>query len=180
MRRLVINFLLFQAGWFACVIGAAKGLPLLGPATVAVAVMIHLFLAHQPQSESLLLVFAALLGAVFDSLLAQSGNLNYVNGMLWPGTAPYWIVSMWVLFATTLNVSMKWLRGRYGVAALLGLIGGPLSYLGGAELGGLMFVDLTASLIMLAVGWALIMPALVWVAKQLDGMSRPDREPVHA
>lgn len=180
MNRVLINFLLFQVGWFACVLGAAKGFPLLGPAAVTVAVVIHLSFAHQPRSESLLLLNAGMLGAVFDTLLVQSGNLIYVNGMLWPGTAPIWIVSMWVLFATTLNVSMKWLRGRYGVAMVLGLVGGPLSYLGGAELGGLVFVDKTASLVMLAAGWATIMPVLVWMARQLDGMSRPEREPVHA
>jgi hypothetical protein len=30
MNQKVINFLLFQLGWFSCVIGAAKGFPLVG------------------------------------------------------------------------------------------------------------------------------------------------------
>ena len=33
---------------------------------------------------------------------------------------------MWMLFATTLNVSMRFLRGRPWMAAVFGLTGGPL------------------------------------------------------
>jgi hypothetical protein len=29
--RLLVNFVAFQLGWFACVLGAAQGLPWLGP-----------------------------------------------------------------------------------------------------------------------------------------------------
>ena len=50
------------------------------------------------------------IGAAFDSVLAATGLLVYSSGVLFAGTAPYWIVAMWALFATTLNVSMGWMR----------------------------------------------------------------------
>jgi hypothetical protein len=180
VSRLLINFLAFQAGWFACVLGAANGYPVAGPLVVIAAVAIHLYQARVIRKEAALLAIAALVGALFDTLLAKSGALSYVNGALWDGTAPYWIVAMWVLFATTLNVSMRWLHGNYLTAAIFGLVGGPLSYIAGARLGGLEFIDMTSSVIMLAAGWGLVTPALVWLAKRLDGMSNALQEPADA
>ena len=181
MNKLLINFLAFQAGWFICVLGAAKGYPLAGPGAVLVAVGIHLAMAYQASKELVLILVAAVIGALFDTLLVQSGWLTYADGTLWAGTAPYWIVAMWLLFATTLNVSLRWLRRSYMAAALLGLIGGPLSYYGGAKLGGLVFVNTQASLTMLAVGWAIIMPCLIWLSQHLDGMQpKLQEEPAHA
>ena len=87
---------------------------------------------------------------------------------------------MWLLFATTLNVSLRWLRGNYKAAALLGLIGGPMSYYGGAKLGGLIFINMSAALTALALGWAVVTPFLVWLSKRFDGMQPDDQVVQHA
>ena len=87
------------------------------------------------------------MGLVFDSLLVTVGWLEYPNGMFAPVVAPYWILSMWVLFATTLNVSLAWLHGRYTLAAVFGAIGGPLSYLAGARLGAVTLAEPRAAVI---------------------------------
>ncbi len=178
LNRLLVNFLAFQAGWFSCVLGAAYGYPLIGPVAVLLAVCLHLMMAYQPRKELALVLLAAVIGALFDSLLLRTGWLTYPNGILWAGTAPYWIVAMWLLFATTLNVSLRWLRERYLIAALFGLIGGPMSYYAGAKLGGLTFINMQAALSALAVGWALITPLLVWLSERLDGMQRPESQVV--
>ncbi|MGB5202220.1 MAG: DUF2878 domain-containing protein, partial [Sedimenticolaceae bacterium] len=83
--------------------------------------------------------------------------------------APYWIVAMWMGFATTLNVSLGWLKGRYWLAALFGAVGGPLAYLAGAKLGGITLISSEAALTALALGWATIMPLLMYLAARLDG-----------
>ncbi len=180
MKRLLINVLAFQIGWFSCVIGAANGYPSVGLVVTMLVVLLHLVLAYQPRTELMLIAIAGVIGACFDSLLLQTGWVSYPNGILLAGIAPYWIVAMWVLFATTLNVSMRWLHGNYTAAALLGLIGGPLSYLGGARLGGLVFVEATSALVALAIGWAVMMPMLVWVSKRHDGMRIHDAVVQHA
>lgn len=180
MNRLLLNFLAFQAGWFSCVLGAANGYPLLGPIAVFLAATLHLALAYKPRRELVLILTAAVIGALFDTLLLQTGWITYANGMLWAGTAPYWIVAMWLLFATTLNVSLRWLRGKFFAAALLGLIGGPMSYYGGAKLGGLMFINMPAALTALAIGWAVVTPFLIWLSKRLDGMQPDDQVVQHA
>jgi len=77
---------------------------------------------------------------------------------------------MWMLFAMTLNVSMRWLRGKPKLAALLGFYGGPASYIAGEALGGIVLNNQFAALAALAIGWAVMMPTLMWLSENLDGM----------
>ncbi len=170
----LLNFLVFQAGWFTSVLGAANQMPWLGPLLVLVAVALHLRLARRPSSELMLIVACGGLGAVFDSALVAAGWVRYPSGMLAAGVAPYWIVGMWLLFATTLNVSLRWLRGRTALAAVLGFVAGPASYVAGAKLGGITLVDPTAALVTLAIGWGAMLPALFVLARRFDGF-RPEQ-----
>jgi hypothetical protein len=115
------------------------------------------------------------LGLLVDSLLLATGWLSYPAGLWLSGPwqfnlAPYWIVALWALFATTLNVSMGWLRGRPLLAVLMGAVGGPLSYLAGEELGGIELTEPVAALSALAVAWAVAMPLLMKAAERLDGV----------
>ena len=178
--HLFLNIAAFQVGWFACVLGAANGAPLLGPLVVTAIVVLHLKNAMQPAREAALIVSAGLLGALWDSALVSAGWLAYPSGTVAAGLAPYWIVAMWMLFATTLNVSMRWLRSRIMVAALLGGIAGPLAFYGGARLGGVSFLDLRAGLVALGVGWAAMMPLLILLSTRLDGTTfAAEREHAH-
>ncbi|HEY5623014.1 MAG TPA: DUF2878 domain-containing protein [Gammaproteobacteria bacterium] len=169
--HLLANVVRFQVGWFACVVGAANGAPLLGTMTVAAIVLLHLSLSSKPLRELALLLAAGLLGAIWDSVLVYAGWLAYPSGSVVTGFAPHWIVAMWILFATTLNVSLRWLRGRVVLAAIIGGIAGPLAYYAGAELGGVIFVDPRAGYLALALGWAVLLPLLGTIATRLDGMA---------
>ncbi len=62
-----------------------------------------------------------------------------------------------------------WLRGRHALAAVLGAVAGPASYFAGQKLGAIQFVEPTAALTSLAIGWAVIMPVLMLIAERLDG-----------
>ncbi len=176
--KFLINLAAAQIGWFACVWGGANGMPALGAAAVALIVAIHLtYTAHRPGTELVLLLLAGLIGLLWDSALVALGWLSYPSGILVPGTAPYWIVAMWVLFATTLNVSLGWLKGRYLMAILLGGIGGPLAYYAGFKLGGVNFQSIELGLGAQAIGWAVLMPLLTVLAERLNGM-QPAPQPL--
>jgi len=163
------NVVLFQVGWFACVLGAARGMAWVGPAAVAAIVAWHLARAGRAAPEAGLVAVAMLVGAAFDTLLARSGTLEFRHGMLADRTAPVWMVAMWANFATTLNVSLRWLRGRPWIAALAGAVGGPLAYMAGARLGAVELASAGAALAAVAVGWAIVTPLLVRLAARLDG-----------
>ena len=167
---LLVNFAMFEIAWISSVIGGAQQMPWIGPIAVLVAVALHLRAARKPVEEILLLLTCALIGASFDSMLVAAGWVTYKAGLFSVYVAPYWIITMWVLFGTTLNVSMRWLRGKPKLAALFGFYGGPASYIAGQQLGGIVLTNQLASLIALAIGWAVMMPILMWLSENLDGM----------
>ena len=168
---MLINFMAFQVGWFSSVIGAAKQMPWLGPVVLLFVLAVHLRQARRPQFEVGLIVACGLIGLFFDSLLVAFGWVSYPSGQFSAFLAPYWIVTMWMLFGTTLNLSMGWLKGRPALAAVFGAIGGPASYIAGQKLGGIIFLDYYAALLALAIGWAVFMPILLALSERLDGMS---------
>ena len=169
--NMAVNFVAFQLGWFACVLGAANGWPWAGPVLVLGIIGLHLARARRWRPELRLILAVAALGLVVDSLLLATGWLSYPSGLWVPGLAPYWIVAMWALFATTLNLSLGWLRGRPLLALLLGAVGGPLSYLAGEKLGGIDLIEPFPALAALAVAWAVAMPLLMLLAVRFDGVS---------
>lgn len=169
--RVVANFVLFQLGWIACVLGAAKGYAWAGTACAVLIVAWHLWRAKRTPNELNLVLCVVLMGAVFDTLMMQLGLISYASGVLIAGVAPHWILALWALFATSLNVSMNWLKGRVALAALLGAVSGPLSYWAAVRLGAATFEQPMAAVISLALGWAIIMPLLMVLARINDGYS---------
>ena len=173
--QFIINLLVFDAAWFVTVKGAAMDLPWLGPVVTLAVLAYHLKMSKHRGAELRLAAFALFLGFLTDSLLLATGWLAYPNGQWIPGVAPYWIIMMWVLFATTLNVSMRWLRGRRWLAVLLGAVGGPVSYLAGAKIGAMTFVNTTPAIVALAIAWGVAMPLLMQVAASLEAADKSRR-----
>ena len=152
--KIAINIGIYQICWIGCILGAANQMPLIGVGLVAAAVAYHLYTAPRAGAEIGLIFIAAAVGAVWDSLLVAAGWLVYPSGTLVQGAAPYWIVALWISFATTFNVSLRWFKQRLAWAAVFGAIGGPLAFLAGERLGGVVFTDHVAGVTALALGWA--------------------------
>jgi len=163
-----VNFLLFQAGWFACVLGAARGYPWQGALVALLIAAFIVFRSRNPRDELSLVLVAALIGFAFDSVLALTGWLSFAGAVPLPALAPVWMVSLWALFATTLNVSLRWLREWPVLGVLFGAIGGPVAYYAGERLGALQFADPLLGLTAVAAGWALAMPLLSALALRLE------------
>lgn len=173
MIRLVVNLVAFQLGWLACVLGGAHGLPWLGVVVMGLVVALHLSWVRVPGREALMLLAIGCIGALWDGLLVRLGFLEFPSGMFLPWLAPVWIIALWVGFATTLNLSLGWLQGRWYWALLLGALGGPLAYWAGMKLGGVHFPDPVAGLAVLAGGWSFLMPFASWLALKLGGEPAP-------
>ena len=169
LKTILLNAGIFQIGWFCCVLAGANHLPWLGTAAALLIVYRHVRSAHDSRKELLLILSVAGIGAVWDSLLVYAGWLQYPSGTLINGTAPHWIIAMWALFATTLNVSLRWLKQRPLPGALLGAIAGPAAYFAGYKLGGVQFPDFSTALLALGLGWAVLMPLLMSVSNRFDG-----------
>ncbi len=176
-RGLILNLVLFQLGWWALVLSAAHGYPGLGLAIVALILAWHLGFVRPLASEALLIGLAALIGLAFDSLLIATGWVSFgpPAPVSAPTTAlpPPWMIALWANFATTLNLSLAGLQSRPWLTALLGLVGGPLAYWGGAKLGAMTFVAPLPALIALALVWAVLTPLLLALAATLARRSNP-------
>ena len=174
---MVANFFAFQLGWFACVLGGAWHYPFAGAAVALAILAWHLSTASDRTAELKLIICAGVIGWLWDTALLQTGWVSFNDGALYPGTAPIWMVTLWMLFATTLNVSMSWIKSKLFLAAVLGAAAGPVAYLGGARLGAMQFYDQQPALIALAIGWATATPLLAFLASRLNGFP-PQSQPV--
>ena len=86
-----------------------------------------------------------------------------------PGSEAALIVAAALTGATTFNVSLRWFKQRLLFASLFGALGGPLAFLAGERLGGVVFTDYAAGLGALALGWALLMPLMMILSNRWDG-----------
>jgi len=154
----LFNFIAYQVAWFAVLIGVGLGYAWAGVLVALVVTAAHL--SRRPAKLEYKLIGAALiLGLVVDTTLVLSGQVHFeANGKL--PIAPYWMLSLWIAFATTLNHSMRWLMLRPAAAALLGAVGGPLAYFAGAKLGALSMSTPATALTLIALLWAPTMALL--------------------
>lgn len=167
----VINFVCFQIGWFAAVLSAANNTPWTGVLIIALIIALHLFRSLNPINELFLILFVGLLGGMLDSFFVFFEWISYPSGHIHENLTAYWIIAMWMSFATTLNVSMAWLKKYKFLSILFGFIGGPLTYYAGYNLGGIYFLDFNSAMIALAFGWGAIIPPLLFLADKFNNSS---------
>lgn len=158
----LLNLVLFQIGWFACIHSATSGQALLAPGVTLGIVALHVWRAPGGMRKrySTWIATIGALGWALDSGLSALAITSYPHT---PGPpAPVWILCLWLLFATTAQHSLAWLQGRLRLAALLGLVGGPLAYLSGVKLGATgLERGLWYSVVPLAIEYALFTPLML-------------------
>jgi hypothetical protein len=168
VKTRLLNFAMYQAGWFACVFGAADDHPWLGAGAAAMLVVVHGMLARERRAEWALILWAGVLGTAVDSLLMHLQVFRYDSGQWLAWLCPAWMSVLWMQFATLLRYSLSWLAGRYALGALLGAAGGPLAYASGIRLGAAEFGrPLVPSLLTLAGVWLVVTPTLLWLEERL-------------
>lgn len=170
MRSWLPNAICFQLVWLASVGGAAQGWWWAGPLAVVAFAAWQLPLSRAPRADALLMLVAAGVGIVIDTLWIQLDLMRFTTPLPWSGVAPIWIVSLWMGFALTLNHSLASLKRHLGLAAALGILGGPLAYWGAeraweaVELGSSTWMVFGA----LAVAWGAVTPLLLLLAIRLE------------
>ena len=154
------NFIFFQLGWFACVLGAANKQVLWAVLGTMAYIAFHVWRLDEPQRSLRLLTGALIYGVVVDTLIVHLGYLDFQDP--WPSAylSPVWMWVLWVLVATTINGSLSWLRGRPVLGAVLGAICGPMSYEAGIRMGAGAWPPggQTIGFILVGVVWAIAIP----------------------
>ena len=172
----LVNFMLYEAAWFASILGAANGRPFLGVVVSLLVVGWHLRVSPHRGRELKLVFMTGVIGAAWESILTHQQWVHYESSH--PESVPIWILTLWLAFATTINQSLSWLKTHLWLSALLGMLGGPLAWLGGMHLGGLTLSDPFMSLVIIGCGWAIIMPVLFILANryEFDATTQPRGE----
>ncbi|MFC1665893.1 DUF2878 domain-containing protein [Pseudomonadota bacterium] len=171
-KLLLTNILLFQVGWFACVLGGANAQPWTGTAIALAIILIHLWLAADLFAELKLIMVALLIGLIFESSLVAFQLVDYTHVAISPELAPIWMIMLWGLFATTLNVSLNWLKNiSIWWVGLIAFTFAPLAYFSGARLGAISFDDNALSLGVIALGWSILFPLMVLISTKLSSSS---------
>jgi hypothetical protein len=169
MNRAFVNLIAFQCCWLASVLGAAAGMPWLGPMFAAIWLPMHIratgaFMAV----ETKLILAAGALGYVLDSIVVLSGAMSFPPQAQLGAPTTLWMVTLWLGFAATLRHVLGWIRGRYLLAVLLGAIAGPFAYWSGSKLSAVLLTDTVPSLAMVGVEWAVAMPLLLMLVGRLE------------
>ena len=158
----------FKICWIACAFSTKWGTPYLGPLLTLIFILLHLVIVKFNSRDIKIIGLALLSGLVIDSLFFQFNLINYQGGILTQfKLAPLWILSMWAGFSVTLLYSLDSIKKRYFISGILGLIGGPLSYNAGVQIGSITLNGLL-SYIALGIVWGLIIPILFYCINQLE------------
>lgn len=160
----IFSIVLFEAAWCACIIAVAHGAPAWGIAALGVSIAWQLATSHNRTADLLLIAVAACTGLAWDTFLVQARLVDYTAHQPFAAVAPLWIVALWAQLGAVLREPLRWLHQRLWLAAMLGAVVGAAAYAGAARLGACSFADAPTALAALAIGWALLLPALLKVA----------------
>ena len=167
----IVNIILFQLGWFACVLSASYQLEWLAVSSLAIIIAFHVYLANNRQGEILIILSAACVGIIVDSTMITFNVFSANHAITISGMAPLWLIGLWMLFGITLNHSLRWFHQHLQFAALAGLVFAPLAYWSGHRLGALQFNNDYAhywALLIIGVCWFFVTPFLLWVSQRLE------------
>lgn len=162
----IINAVLFQLNWFACVIGGANDqlwLPLL---TLS-ALLVQSARSASRREDIFLVAGVAAVGFALDSIWIRLGILEFASD----GLAPVWIVMMWMGVALTINHSLQWLQGLPILGGVLAALSAPLCYLGGAQFGAVAVEP--AGLLLIAAVWLLVFSGIFYLARVTGSSPQP-------
>lgn len=159
---IILNFISFQLLWWACVLASKYHLSFWVFVLVGVYTLAHLMWVESPK-HGLPLVLSALIGILLDQLGYRWGWVSFPYSDPTSAYLPLWMMALWLAFATTINVSMRWMQGKPWLAAFLGALFGPLAYWGAASLGVVFLSHGLSSMLWISLEWAIAMPLLLWL-----------------
>lgn len=158
----VVNALVFNLSWFVIV---ATQDAVLALAMVALHLAAHFVLVGRSRGEVLLIALVTLIGIALDQLMFVLGVFN-VGGV--SALAPLWLSCLWPVFATTLQHAFASLQSRPWLAAIIGGVGGALSYVAGVHLSDVDFAHPVWGPVILGAVWAVLFPLLLVLAARLS------------
>ena len=169
--RYLFMALIFDFGWFACVLSGARGYLLIPIAAATAVIGINLWLLRGRLVDELrVILWITLVGFIVESINLTTGVFTLTHPTSYPWLCPAWLLLLWPMFATMLRGPLTWLSGRYWLSVLLGAIFAVPNYFVGERLGAVSLNShLLYTVTVLVLVWAIAMPLMVWLSGKKQG-----------
>jgi len=165
--NVLINAMLFNGVWIACVAGSAKQLLWPAIASVAVLAAYQLHPQNRHPNDIKLVIASVVLGIIVDTIWVKAGYMDFTDKRPFSNFAPAWIVVLWVGFALTVNHSLKWLTAHPLLPVITGAVAAPITYFAGIKLGAVVYTQsVTTVSVGLAIAWSISLTILVKIGQR--------------
>ena len=154
-KEFLIDLVVFQVGWFACVIGSADTTyPLFFPIVGFLFVLSRIAITGRFRSAFPFFVASTALGMVGDSLLVRLDLLAFYADPT-VGGAPIWMIFLWANFGLMLRPLFSWFLQTQARCLIGFSLGGLIAYFSGWQLDRLAFTTVPFSSLAIAFEWAM-------------------------
>lgn len=162
-----VNYALYQAGWFACILGAASRWPLAGTLIAMALTAVHVLISRDRVGELRLIALALGLGVAVEWYQVRSGTYAFTSGVVVAWISPPWLLMMWAQFATTFRSSLSAIMLVPQRAALFGAVGGPIAFWAGERLGAVTLAEpVWQGQVRLSVSWGVALSVCALLARR--------------
>lgn len=158
-----VNLVGFQMVWWLSILGRDT------TQSIIVLLLAVRFLHHaRPRHELKVVFVCGIVGYAVDAALAYAGVFVFQEHGGGVHLPPLWLLLLWFGFSATLRQSLVFFADRLLLGAACGAIAGSLTYLAAAHLGAVnLGYSTLATACLLALIWAVLFPALVWLSDRL-------------
>jgi hypothetical protein len=157
-HHVLASLIIFKLSWVSLVVGQQSSVWF-----ALVLLALSLGCQPKPRAAAVRATGIALVGIATDQMLTLAGIFTFHSALI-----PLWLAVLWLHFGVVLPAGFQFL-GRlplWGQSAV-GALAGPLSYwLGATQEGVELATPAVASLLQLALVWALLLPFLLWLSSQ--------------
>lgn len=121
----------------------------------------HLYINRSTASNELILIFSvAIVGICVDSILQFIGFFIFSEA----SHLPFWLMSLWLCFGTTLSHSLVFLSNSKFYQGLTGAVIAPLSYIAGQKFNAVNFgMNFLETYVLLSAIWCLLMISFFYI-----------------
>lgn len=146
----IINVIGFDIAWFGLVYWGDIFIPI---ALIMLALHFY-FVSKDKAKEFYLICTVTAIGIMVDSILQYLGVFVFPEGQM----IPFWLITLWFCFASTLCHSLRFLQNSKLSQGLVGALLAPVSYIAGNEMNAVSFgLTLTTTFVILSIIWGVLM-----------------------
>lgn len=155
--RILLNLSIFYIGWALCAFYPNFKVGLI----VLALALVNILICQYKFKEILIIFCLAFIGLVNDLVAINLGIYKFTDTISTFTLSNLWLYSIWLMFLTTFNTSLSFLkRLNLFTLSLCGAVGGTLSYYIAIRSNVFISSDLKRAILYICLNWAILFPLL--------------------